>query len=121
MRILIMADMEGVAGITVWEQVNGGAPLYEEGRRLYTEELNAAIRGAFAAGATDVHVVDCHGAGAGWTFNSIVHELIHPDCEYVTHHTWGRYVDILESGCDAALMVGMHAKAHTPVGVLCHT
>ena len=46
MRVLIMSDMEGVSGIVVWEQVNGGAPLYEESRRLYTEEINAAVRGA---------------------------------------------------------------------------
>ena len=39
MRVLIMTDMEGVSGIVVWEQVNGGAPMYEEGRRLYTEDV----------------------------------------------------------------------------------
>ncbi|HSH78659.1 MAG TPA: M55 family metallopeptidase [Herpetosiphonaceae bacterium] len=50
MRVLIMTDMEGVSGIVVWEQVNGGAPLYEESRRLYTEEINAAVRGARSAG-----------------------------------------------------------------------
>ena len=37
MRVLIMADMEGISGIINWDQVTGGAPLYEEGRRLYTE------------------------------------------------------------------------------------
>ncbi len=58
MRVLIMADMEGVSGIVVWDQVNGGAPMYEEGRRLYTEEINAAVRGAKAAGATEVVVVN---------------------------------------------------------------
>ena len=36
MRVLIMSDMEGVSGIVNWDQVNGGAPMYEEGRRLYT-------------------------------------------------------------------------------------
>ena len=50
MRVQIMTDMEGVSGIVVWEQVNGGEPMYEEGRRLYTEEINAAVRGAAAAG-----------------------------------------------------------------------
>ena len=63
MRVLIMSDMEGVSGIVVWEQVNGGAPMYEEGRKLYTEEINAAVRGARAGGATEIVVVDCHGAG----------------------------------------------------------
>lgn len=121
MRVLIMTDMEGVSGIVVWDQVNGGAPLYEEGRRLYTEEINAAVRGAKSAGATEIVVVDCHGAGRGWNFNSLVPELLDPDCEWVAHHPWSRYTELLEQGCDAALFVGMHARAGTPDGVLCHT
>jgi len=119
MRVLIMADMEGVSGIINWEQVNGGAPMYEEGRRLYTEEVNAAVRGALAAGAKDVVAVDCHGAGKGWTFNSFIPELM--ECDWVSGHAWSRYTELLEKGCDAALMVGMHARAETPDGVLCHT
>ena len=63
MKVLIMSDMEGVSGIVAWSQVNGGAPMYEEGRRLYTEEINAAVRGARSAGADEIVVVDCHGAG----------------------------------------------------------
>jgi D-amino peptidase len=121
MRVLIMTDMEGVSGIVVWEQVNGGAPMYEEARRLYTEEINAAVRGAKAAGATEIVVVDCHGAGGGWTFNSLVPEMLDPDCDWVAHHTWSRYTEMLEEGCDAVLLVGMHARAGTPDGVLCHT
>jgi D-amino peptidase len=119
MRVLIMADMEGVSGIVNWDQVNGGAPMYEEGRRLYTEEVNAAVRGARAAGATEVVAVDCHGAGKCWTFNSFIPELM--ECDWVAGHAWSRYTELLEQGCDAALMVGMHARAGTPDGVLCHT
>jgi D-amino peptidase len=121
MRVLIMTDMEGVSGIVVWEQVNGGAPMYEEGRRLYTEEINAAVRGARAAGATEIVVVDCHGAGGGWTFNSLIPEALDPGCDWVAHHAWSRYTELLEKGCDACLLVGMHARAGTPDGVLCHT
>lgn len=121
MRILIMADMEGVSGIVTWEQVKGGSPMFEESRRLYTEEVNAAIRGARAAGATEIIAVDCHGAGGDWSFNSFIPELLDPDCEWVAHHTWGRYTELLEKGCDACLLVGMHARAGTPDGVLCHT
>ncbi len=121
MRILIMSDMEGVSGIVTWGQVTGGEPMYEEGRKLYTEEINAAVRGAKRAGATEIVAVDCHGAGKDWSFNSYVHELLDPDCEYVTHHPWSRYVELLEKGCDAVLLVGMHARAGTADGVLCHT
>ena len=121
MRVLIMTDMEGVSGIVVWEQVDGGAPMYEEGRKLYTEEINAAVRGAKAAGATEIVVVDCHGAGGGWTFNSLIPEMLDPACDWVAHHAWSRYTELLEKGCDACLLVGMHARAGTPDGVLCHT
>src|SRR5213075_752110 len=121
MRVLIMSDMEGVSGIVKWDQVNGGAPLYEEGRRLYTEEINAAVRGAKAAGATEILVMDCHGAGEGFTFNSLIQEDLDPDCEFVVQEEWTGYTDFLESGCDAALFVGMHAMAGTGDGVLSHT
>jgi D-amino peptidase len=53
----------------------GGEPHYEEGRRLYTGEINAAVRGAFAAGASEVVVMDCHGTGKGWDFSSHLLEL----------------------------------------------
>ena len=121
MKVHIISDMEGVAGIVRWEQVGGGQPLYEEGRRLYTEEINAAVRGAKAAGATEIVVMDCHGAGKGWDFNSLVPELLDPACEYVVQKEWTEYTEFLEAGCDAALFVAMHARAGTAEGVLSHT
>jgi D-amino peptidase len=120
-RVHVISDMEGVAGIVVWEQVSGGEPLYEEGRKLYTQEINAAVRGAKAAGATEVVVMDCHGAGKGWTFNSLVPEDLDPACEYVVQNEWTEYTELLEQGCDAALFVGMHARAGTQAGVMSHT
>lgn len=116
-----MSDMEGVAGIVKWQQVQGGHAMYEEGRRLYTGEINAAVRGAKAAGATEIVVMDCHGAGEGWTFNSLIPEELDPDCEFVVQNEWTEYVSYLEGGVDAALFVGMHAMAGTRDGVLAHT
>ena len=113
--------MEGVAGIVKWAQTTGGEKLYDEGRVLYTEEINAAVRGAKAAGATEIVVMDCHGAGGDWEFNSLVPDRLDPDCEYVVQQHWTEYTAFLEQGCDAALFVAMHAKAGTPDGVLCHT
>jgi D-amino peptidase len=113
--------MEGVAGIVKWEQTSGGEKLYDEGRVLYTEEVNAAVRGAKAAGATEIVVMDHHGAGGPYSFNSLLPELLDPDCEFVVQEHWTEYTGFLESGCDAALLVGMHAMAGTPDGVLSHT
>src|SRR5215210_1044411 len=121
MKVHVISDMEGVAGIVKWQQTTGGEPMYEEGRRLYTEEINAAVRGAKAGGATEIVVMDCHGAGKGWTFNSLLPELLDPDCEFVVQTEWTEYTDLLEQGCDAALFVAMHARAGTRDGVLSHT
>jgi D-amino peptidase len=121
MRVFIVSDMEGVAGITKWEQVSGGEALYEEGRKLYTEEINAAIRGAATAGADEIVVMDCHGAGKGWTFNSLIPEQLDPRCEFVVQKQWTEYTGVLEQGCDAALFIAMHARAGASNGVLSHT
>jgi len=121
MRVHIISDMEGVSGIVKPEQCGGGEPMFEEGRKLYTQEINAAVRGARAAGADEIVVMDCHGAGGGWTFNSLIPEELHPDCEWVVQEAWTGYTTFLEEGCDAALFVGMHARAGTQLGNMNHT
>jgi D-amino peptidase len=120
-RVHVISDIEGVAGIVRRGQVGGDLPLYQEGRHLYTGEINAAVRGAKAAGATEIVVMDCHGAGGEYDFNSLVAEELDPDCEFVVQSEWTEYTAFLEQGCDAALFVGMHAMAGTPDGVLSHT
>src|ERR1700690_2722106 len=98
--------MEGVAGIVKWGQTTGGdTRLYQEGRVLYTEEINAAVRGAKAAGATEIVVMDNHGAGGPYSFNSLVPGLLDPACEFVVQDTWTEYTGFLEAGCDACLLV----------------
>jgi D-amino peptidase len=120
-RVHIISDIEGVAGIVKWAQTGGDQTLFHEGRKLYTEEINAAVRGAKKAGAKEIVVMDCHGAGGDYTFNSLLPEQLDPDCEFVVQSEWTEYTDFLEQGCDAALFVGMHAMAGTPDGVLSHT
>jgi D-amino peptidase len=120
-RVHIISDIEGVSGIVKWQQTAGGETMYEEARRLYTEEINAAVRGAKAAGATEIVVMDHHGAGGPWSFNSLVPDLLDEACEYVVQEKWTEYTGFLEEGCDACLLVGMHAMAGTPDGVMNHT
>ncbi len=121
MRVVIFCDMEGVSCIETWEQVKGGTALYEECRKLYTDEMNAAVRGARAAGASEIVVVDCHGAGGAYSFKSFVPERLEAGAQYVFGYPWARYITAYEQGCDAILFVGAHAMAGTPDGVLCHT
>lgn len=123
MRVMIWADVEGVAGVTSWEHTGGKSPLYEEGRRLYTEEINAVVRACKRAKAEDIIVVDGHGGGygRGWGFMSLIPDRLEPGAQYVLGHAWARYVEPLTDGCDAILLVGAHAMAGTPNAVLSHT
>ncbi|HLJ32037.1 MAG TPA: M55 family metallopeptidase [Ktedonobacteraceae bacterium] len=121
MRVVIFCDMEGISCIETWEQVSAGHPFYEQSRKLYTDEMNAAVRGARAAGVSDIIVVDCHGAGSAYNFKSFLPEHLESGAQYVFGYPWGRYIEAFEQGCDAILFVGAHAMAGTPDGVLCHT
>jgi D-amino peptidase len=122
---MIFADMEGVCGIQSWEHVGGrGGPLYEEGRRLYTEEINAAIRGCKNAGASGIIALDGHGGGydPGKPFMSWIPDRLERGAEYIVGYAWARYIEPMEKGeCDCVLFVGAHAMAGTSDGVLSHT
>ena len=61
MKLFISFDMEGVAGIVDWAQCLPPGQAYEEGRALLLGEVNAAIDGALAAGATEIVCNDSHG------------------------------------------------------------
>src|SRR2546429_1760341 len=121
MYVVIFCDMEGISCIEHWDQVTGGKALYEECRKLYTDEMNAAVRGARAAGASRIEVVDCHGAGGAYSFKSFIPERLEAGAQYIFGYPWARYITPFEQGCDAILFVGAHAMAGTPHGVLCHT
>jgi D-aminopeptidase len=120
MKIYIMTDMEGVAEVV--SSTDYCAPdsrYYEVGRELTTLETNAAIEGALEAGATDVLVVDGHGAGA---INPL---LLHPTARLLagrprpTGYPFG--ASDLDTAFDAAFFVGQHAKSNTDGGHLAHS
>lgn len=124
MRVLIFCDMEGVCGIQSWEHTGGSSPLYEEGRRLYTAEANAAARGALAGGATSVVLQDGHGGAysGGKPFMNWIPDQLEGGAQYIRGYRWARYVEPLERGeCDAVGFLGTHSRAGSPDGVLCHT
>lgn len=121
MKVMIWVDAEGVSGITSWEQVLSGRSRYEEGRRLITQEVNAAVRGAKLAGAKEIVIVDCHGSGGENSFRNLIPELLEPEAEYVFGSPWTTYTIPLEQGFEVAIFLGFHAKSGTVDGVLSHT
>ena len=115
MKIYVMTDMEGVAGVV--DSPNYCFPesrYYERGCELTTLEVNAAIEGALEAGATEIVVTDGHGHGA------ITPMLLHPAAKILT----GRPRPIgavLDASFDVAISIGQHAKSNAPGGHLAHS
>jgi D-amino peptidase len=64
MRILILGDLEGTAGIVDFKtQTYDGGRDNEQAKYLATLEINALIDGAIEGGTTDPIVLDGHGSG----------------------------------------------------------
>jgi len=62
-RIYIVADMEGISGITNAAQLKPETPAWGEARAFLASDVNAALDGAFGAGAEEVVVCDFHWLG----------------------------------------------------------
>ncbi len=117
MKVFISFDMEGVAGIVDWSQCRGPGQPYEEGRRLLLGEVNAAIDGAMAAGATEIVCNDSHG-----TMNNLDPAALHGQASYVS----GRHKPLymmqgLDATADVVFMVGYHGSISGESSVLSHT
>ena len=115
MKIYISADMEGVTGITHPEEVIPGRSQYERFRKFLTADVNAAIEGAAAAGATDFVVNEAHDG-----MRNILLEELDPRAEIVVG--FRKPLSMMEGfeGSDVVFFVGYHARAGAE-GVLSHT
>ena len=117
LKIYISADMEGVVGTVTGEQLGPAGFEYEQARRWMTEEVNAAIRGARAAGATEILVSDSHGNGQ----NLLLDELP-PDITVI--RSWPRPQAMMagiDDTFDGALFDGYHTSTDNSTGVRAHT
>jgi len=117
MKILIGADMEGISGIVHWDQVDPKHKEYDRTRRLMTGDVNAAIRGAYEAGAAEVVVSDGHGDAR----NILIEELDgRARLNSGSPSPWAM-VQGIDSGVSAAMFVGYHARVGARNAILDHT
>ncbi|MFC5185954.1 M55 family metallopeptidase [Actinomadura harenae] len=116
MDVYISVDMEGIAGIATVDQIVRGGHNYPRSQELMTAEANAAIAGAFDAGADTVVVNDSHG-----TMDNFLQDALDerarlvtgsPKAQCMAHGLDGRHA--------VALFVGYHAPGGCP-GVLAHS
>jgi D-amino peptidase len=116
-KVYISVDLEGISGINGDDQTSAGQPEYARGRKLMVEDANAAIRGAFAGGATDVLVNDSHGSQ-----RNLLPEDLDPRARLISH-SFKRYgmMEGLDETFDSVLFIGYHARASAPRGLFAHT
>jgi D-amino peptidase len=116
-KILIAADMEGISGVVHWDHVDPKHKEYGRFRKLMTGDVNAAIRGAFDGGADEVIVADGHAYGR----NVLIEEL-DPRARLNTGSpSYFAMVQGVDSGVDAAMFIGYHARSGSLNGILDHT
>jgi D-amino peptidase len=117
MKILIAADMEGITGVTTWDQVTPGHAEYARFRRLMTQDVNAAIRGAMEAGADEVIVADGH-----WNGSNILIEELDPRAKLNSGSPSPfSMMQGIDESVDGVMFIGYHARNGTPNAILDHT
>ncbi|MHC4134612.1 MAG: M55 family metallopeptidase [Planctomycetota bacterium] len=122
MRVFVSVDMEGATGVCHRDHLVPGGQDYERARGWLTGDVNAAVEGAVAAGATDVVVADGHG-----TMRNIVLDDLHEAARLLTgpaqarNRPHGQLAALEGVRYDAAMLIGYHSRAGTPGGLLSHT
>lgn len=115
MKVFIMTDLEGVAGVLDHENWCTPASRYNDlAKEFLTLEVNAAVEGFFRGGATEILVADGHGSGG------LNPKLIDPRIQFQRGWAAGWPLG-LENGADFCAWVGQHAKSRSEFAHLAHT
>lgn len=117
LKIFISVDLEGIDGVVHADQADVHGSEYGRARKLMLEEVNSAIDGAVAAGATEILVNDSHS-----THRNLFIEDLRPPAHLISSSIkpWGM-MQGLDSSFAGVIFIGYHARAGSPVGVLAHT
>lgn len=117
LKVFISVDMEGIAGIVHGDHTSSSGKDYGIARRWMTEEVNAAIRGALEAGATEIVVNDSHGS-----MRNVIASELNPAAFLMTGSPRPlSMMQGIDQSYDAVIFIGYHARAGTKDGVLDHT
>ena len=118
MRVYISADLEGVTGVSKWDETTKGKQDYERYREQMTREVAAACEGAMEAGADYILVKDAHEDG-----KNLIHSMLPKNVKIISgwsNHPYNM-VEGLDESFDAAVFIGYHSGAHSNGSPLSHT
>ena len=118
LKVFISVDMEGISGVVVSSECSRSGKDFGLFRKIMTEDTNAAIEGAAAAGATEIIVRDSHGVK-----RNILPDLLDPRAKLLRGVSGAtkNMMDTIDESYDAVIFIGYHAKAGTPDAIIEHT
>jgi len=118
MKIFISADIEGITGVSHWDETNKEKSDYHPFALQMSRETAACCRGALKGGATEIYVKDAHSSGR----NIIPGELPR---EATLIRGWTGEPEIMIAGLDESfagiMFVGYHSGSGLPGNPLSHT
>ena len=117
LKILISADMEGIGGVVTGDQLGPTGFEYQRFREFMTQEVNAAIEAAFAAGATEIVVVDAHGNAQNLLIEKFPKNVM-------VVRGFPRPLMMMQGideSFDGVIFIGYHSSTTNPQGVRAHT
>ncbi|MDD3927973.1 MAG: M55 family metallopeptidase [bacterium] len=106
MKIYIITDLEGVAGVVNWDSHQ------ERATEWMTAEIQAAVDGARSGGAEEIIVAESH---------KVIIDKLDKDVKLVLSGGVASYLPGLDESVDGVFIVGQHARAGVGTGVLNHT
>jgi D-amino peptidase len=116
-RILIVTDLEGVGGVNdPDEQLLPGQRRYLESRRLLTGEVNAAVEGALASGASEIVIWDGHDGSRTLSIDEI-----NGRAKLMQGKPTPANYYLADKLYDGIIFVGQHAMAGASNAVLAHS
>ncbi len=120
MKIFLSVDMEGISGLVRWMDVASQGIDFDRNRRLMTLDANAAIEGAFEAGASEVVVEENHGVE---DLCVLLTDEVDARCSVVrgAGRPGPTTMAGLDESVDLVFLVGHHAAAGTWPGIMAHT
>jgi D-amino peptidase len=116
-KVFMITDMEGVSGIydSDLQCLPYKSPRWEESHKLLTGEVNAAVDGLLAGGATDVVVWDGHDSSQSLSVLDI-----HPQARLLTGIPISPTLE-LDPSYSAVIFIGQHAMAGARNAILSHS
>ena len=118
MKVYISLDIEGVTGVTGWDETELKDPMHKDAAAQMKNEAIAACRGALDAGAKEIYVHDSHDSGMNMWIDGFPKEV-----KFI--RSWMYTPDSMFAGVDESfdcgVCIGYHSEGGSAGNPLAHT